>query len=52
MEAATASEPSCPQYPFSADARTSDYVNYSFNPEVISEANDASSSVSKSDQKF
>ncbi|GAB1295788.1 NPC1-like intracellular cholesterol transporter 1 [Apodemus speciosus] len=51
-KAAMTSEPSCPQYPFPADARTSDYVNYGFNPEVIPGANDASSSVPKSDQKF
>jgi hypothetical protein len=46
------SEPSCPQYPFPADANTSDYVNYGFNPEFIPEINAASSSLPKSDQKF
>lgn len=51
-EAAMVSEPSCPQYPFPADANTSDYVNYGFNPEFIPEINAASSSLPKSDQKF
>ncbi|XP_028634107.1 NPC1-like intracellular cholesterol transporter 1 [Grammomys surdaster] len=47
-----ASEPSCPQYPFPADANTNDYVNYGFNPEFTSGANADSSSLPKSDQKF